>query len=147
QSSGLLYVWYMNGATQSSGAYLNPSGVEGSWKVVGLGDFNGDGKTDLLWWQQTTGILYAWFMNGNARSSGAYLSPSQVPDTNWKVEGIADLNGDGKPDLLWRNTATGELYVWYMSGLAKTGGAYLAPSRVADTNWKIEGVADLNGDG
>jgi hypothetical protein len=147
QSSGLLYAWFMNGVTQSSGAYLNPSAVDSSWVVVGMGDFNGDGKTDLLWWQQTTGILYVWYMNGVVRTGGAYLSPAQVPDTNWKVEGVADLNGDKKPDILWRNQVTGELYVWFMDGVGMTSGAYVTPSRVSDTNWKIEAVADLNGDG
>jgi len=37
-------------------------------------------------------------------------------DPTWTVVGIADFNADGKPDVLWRNTATGLVAVWYMNG-------------------------------
>ena len=33
-------------------------------------DFNGDGKADLLWHNQTTGDLYVWFMNGTTAVTG-----------------------------------------------------------------------------
>jgi hypothetical protein len=59
--------------------------------------------------------------------------------------GTADFNGDGKPDILWRNAVTGENYVWYMDGATRTGGAYLA--MVTDPNWRIVATADFNGDG
>ncbi|MFH0998258.1 MAG: hypothetical protein V1844_22560 [Pseudomonadota bacterium] len=45
-----------------------------------------------------------------------------------------DFNGDGKPDILWRNTSTGENCIWYMNGATRTGGDYLL--KVADLNWK-----------
>ena len=32
-----------------------------------------------------------------------------------------DSNGDGKPDILWRNTQTGANAVWYMDGVTFTG--------------------------
>ena len=64
---------------------------------------------------------------------------------------MADFNGDGKADLLWRNTSTGQLYVWYLdqapadkatardvlSSLVVTGGSYLTPSAMADASWQI----------
>jgi len=30
-------------------------------------DFNGDGKSDILWRNQTTGQVYVWLMNGQLR--------------------------------------------------------------------------------
>jgi hypothetical protein len=33
------------------------------------------------------------------------------------MSGIADFDGDGKPDILWRNTSTGANAVWYMDGV------------------------------
>jgi hypothetical protein len=57
----------------------------------------------------------------------------------------SDFNGDGKPDILWRNASTGENYVWYMDGVTVLGGGNLPT--VADQNWKIVGVADFNNDG
>ena len=59
--------------------------------------------------------------------------------------GTADFNGDGKPDILWRNATRGENYVWFMDGVTRTGGAYL--DTVADLNWKFVGTGDFTGDG
>ena len=42
-----------------------------------------------------------------------------VADQNWKVAGTGDFNGDGKSDILWRNTSTGDNAIW-KSGDAAT---------------------------
>jgi hypothetical protein len=84
-------------------------------------------------------MLYAWYMNGVTLTGGAYLSPSQVADTNWRIESVGDFNGDGKPDLVWRHAKTGSLYAWFLNGVTMTGGAYLTPSAVPDTNWTVVG--------
>ena len=118
-----------------------------TWVNRGVGDLNGDGRPDLVWRDGTTGTLSAWFMNGTNRVGGSALTPARVTDRNWRIEAIGDVDGDGWPDLIWRHQAEGWLYVWYMYGVAQTGGAYLTPSRVTDVNWKIEGLADFNGDG
>ncbi len=34
-----------------------------AWSVVGTADFNGDGKGDILW-QDTSGNIAIWLMNG-----------------------------------------------------------------------------------
>ena len=55
----------MNGVTlQSSGYLYNGHAVDTNWKIVGTGDLNADGKTDLVWQNQSTGQLYYWLMNG-----------------------------------------------------------------------------------
>ncbi|HKZ55352.1 MAG TPA: Calx-beta domain-containing protein [Anaerolineales bacterium] len=56
----------------------------------------------------------------------------------------ADFNGDGKPDLLWRNAATGVNFVWLMDGTKVTGGARLP---TASIEWRIVGTSDFNADG
>ncbi len=56
-----------------------------------------------------------------------------------------DFNGDGKPDILWRNAATGQVGVSYMNGVANTG--YAALFTEPNLNWQIVGVADFNADG
>src|SRR5438876_4794947 len=66
------------------------------------------------------------------------------PDQNWKVAGVGDFNGDGTADILWRNSSTGENYVYLMSGTTITGEGYLAE---ADLNWQVAGGGEVNGDG
>ena len=55
-----------------------------------------------------------------------------------------DLNGDGKADLVWRNTANGSVGVWLMNG-AKIFSTEIIGG--APSNWEIKQVADVNGDG
>jgi hypothetical protein len=102
-----------------------------------VGDFNGDGHADLLWHHQGTGDLFVWFMNRTAATGAAYLNPSRFADVRWQVARVADFNNDGKPDILWRHEASGDLYVWYMNGTTATGGGYLTPSRAAAPAWKV----------
>ena len=106
-------------------------------------DFNGDGKTDILWRNKSTGQNVVWFMNGTTYSSYAELV--QVSDTNWEIVGTDDFNGDGKTDILWRNKSTGQNIVWLMNGT--TYNSYSELMQVPDTNWQIVGMGDFNGDG
>jgi len=38
---------------------------------------------------------------------------------------IVDFNGDGKTDILWSNTSSGQNAVWYMDRATVTGFAVL----------------------
>jgi hypothetical protein len=75
----------MNGTNVTQGVFLNPSQVDPSWKIVGTGDFNGDGQTDILL-QHTSGWLVCWYMNGINVVGGAYLNPPWI-DPSWKIVG------------------------------------------------------------
>ena len=82
-----------------------------NWTVTHVGDFNGDGKDDLVW-RSGTGQTAVWLMNGLASSSSATIFTS-VP---WAVTHVGDFDGDGKDDLAWRNNSTGQTAVWLMNG-------------------------------
>ena len=69
--------------------------------------------------------------------SGIYLTPSRFTDTRWQLVRECDFNRDGSTDLLWHHQASGQLYVWYMTGTTATGGAYLNPPAFTDVNWKV----------
>ena len=69
----------MNGAKvineADAGANLGPS-----WKVIGTSDFNGDGHSDILWQNMSSGQADIWEMNGtnviHEAAVGAALGPS-----------------------------------------------------------------------
>jgi hypothetical protein len=50
---------------------------------------------------------------------------------------------NGRADLLWRNTATGDTAAWMMNVGSIVGGGGL----LTGAAWSIVGTADLNGDG
>jgi hypothetical protein len=49
---------------------------------------------------------------------------------------MTDLNGDGKPDVLWQHATSGDVYVWFLNGTTATSGAYLAQGMGP---WKVVG--------
>jgi hypothetical protein len=77
-------------------------------------DFDGDGKSDILFRDVSTGQTAVWMMNGSAVKSNTATSLTQ--DNGWSVQGVGDFDGDKKYDLLWRNVSSGELVVWTMNG-------------------------------
>jgi len=81
-----------------------------------LADFSGDGHSDVLWRNTSTGENYIYLMNGLTIASQGSINA--VSDQAWQVKGIGDFDGDGKADILWRNISTGENYIWLMNGLS-----------------------------
>ena len=55
----------------------------------------------------------------------------------------ADMNGDGRSDIIWRNPTTQQTSRWFMNGPALIGGQ--ADSLSSDYN--IVGIGDFDGDG
>ncbi len=148
QGDGRIAGWLMNGTTLVDGTLLSPSQVsDTNWKIVGSGDLDGDGQMDLVWQNIADGRVSVWLMNGLTQRAGTLLSIPQVPDTNWRIRSVGDLNGDGRADLFWQHDGDGRIAVWLMNGLTVIDGTLLNPSQVPDTNWKIVGTADFNGDG
>ncbi len=99
-----------------------PGVFDTAWEIAGTGDFNGDLQTDILWRYYGTGPYQGlndiWYMNGTT-----YLSEnvfSAVTDTDWRIVGTDDFNGDLQIDILWRNYGTGPNQglnvVWFMNG-------------------------------
>src|SRR6266545_3554224 len=78
--SGQIYVWEMNGQqVQTEGAVAHAP-LTTDWHVQGVGDFNGDGNSDVLWRQDGSGQVYVWEMNGQqVQAEGAV---AHVPVTN-----------------------------------------------------------------
>ena len=55
----------------------------------------------------------------------------------WTIAQTGDFNGDGKSDILWRNTTTGETAIWFMNGLQIASTASLG---TVPTTWTIQGL-------
>jgi hypothetical protein len=134
-SGGKNCVWYMKGATRTATASLLAV-TDLSWQIVGTGDFNRDGWPDILWrYNGSGGKDLVWFMQHVTREGTASLGA--VTDLNWQIGGAGDFNGDGWPDILWRDYGSGgKNVVWYMQGATRTGTATLPA--VTDLNWRIE---------
>jgi len=69
----------------------------------------------------------------------------QEPDGAWRILGALDFNGDRKSDIVWRNEATGQVYVMLMNAAAIVAEAvvHTAP----ELAWKVVALGDYDGDG
>src|SRR2546430_17550500 len=76
----------------------------------------------------------------------ASLNGGTVHAIDGPAPGVAarfDFSGAGRSDVLWRNSATGENYLYFMNGTTVVAEGFVR--QVADPSWKIAGVGDFDG--
>ena len=111
-------------------------------------DFNGDGHPDVIWEEPKIGWAQVWYLNCQPNTScypplGATNGTRANP---WNIVGIGDFNGDGNPDVVWQDPASGAVQIWYLGGSG--GVTLLGAANITTKNpWKVVSVADFNGDG
>ncbi|MFV2117972.1 FG-GAP-like repeat-containing protein [Streptomyces sp. Act-28] len=122
----------------------------GGWnamsRLVGFGDVSGDGRTDLLAVEKSTGRL--WLYPGTG--TGALGARKLIGSGGWNamnaLVGAGDMNGDGRPDLIAREASTGKL--WLYPGRT---GALGARVLIGNGGWNVMaeflGLGDITGDG
>jgi hypothetical protein len=120
---------------------VNLPTVAVQWNIAGAGDFNRDGKADLVWENTSTGQRAIWLLNNGVRSNVFNLPTTPV---EWRIAGAGDFNGDGNTDLVWQNNSTGTRAIWLLVNGALVRAISLPP--VALT-WRIAGAGDFNRDG
>ena len=134
----LTAVWLLNPLYQSNPVTIsvpvqdNP-GAE--WRIKGTGDFNNDGKIDILWRNNINGEVAVWFMDGLNRTSVGVLAKKES-SLIWDIVGTNDFNNDGKIDIQWRASNTGENAVWLMNGITYVDSLNLG---IVLTDWMTVG--------
>lgn len=116
-----------------------------SWHVVGTGDFNGDGRTDILW-RNDNGDITDWLGQANGGFSGNTAFAYNSAALNWHVVGVGDFNGDGRSDILWRSDS-GEITDWLGNANGGFSGNIVRADNHIDASWQVASVGDFNGDG
>lgn len=121
--------------------------AEAVWKTIDAGDFNGDGKADIVWQRSTDGAIYVWFTKGDASGFTSVTNLHGTVEANWKAIAAGDFNGDAKADILFYNTVTAAISVW----LTKSDLNGFTPSGLSgaaeNTSWVPVTTGDFNGDG
>jgi hypothetical protein len=110
-----------NGTFQAPVTY--PTGVPGTSTVLATGDFTGSGRTDVAIAGTSPDNLAVELSNGD----GTFSSPSVVDLVRRETPLVADVSGDGTPDVLVVD-AKGEIL--YRAGLANRPGSFAPPITV-----------------
>jgi hypothetical protein len=71
-------MWRMNGFQVADQAII---AGDPNWQISGIGDFDGDGKHDILWYNPQSQFTVEWLMNGFQPISMAVLAA----DPNWTL--------------------------------------------------------------
>jgi len=160
---GYLMIYQFSNDVQSSYKTLFTSNTNGKvwvpefFQCAGIGDFNGDQKSDIFW-IDANGATYFWGMNG-ATITEIQPGPSLGGSGNWRVAGTGDVcsapttpqnmrttgKSDGICDILWEVYTGGNRRtkkVWQISP------GFRVTARTLDQleNHDIQSIGDYDGD-
>jgi len=143
--TGANAIWVLAGrdAPRTVAQVINlPSLPNTDYRVAGTADFDGDGNSDILWWNRTTGAIALWLMNGPELRSIVDLPG--IPDTAIQPVAVGDFNTDGMPEIVFHNLRTGAVAYWIMNG-ASFGRILDASYRVDPSQFRICGAFNTGG--
>jgi hypothetical protein len=112
-----------------------------SWRTVMVGDFNGDGRTDIAGFSND-GTWWVGLSTGGSFTTSRWSH--WLPAANWNKILTGDFNGDGKTDVAGFSN-DGTWWVGQSNGFAFVTAPWthwLSPA-----HWKTVSVGDFNGDG
>ncbi len=128
RATGYLWLYAGNG----KGSWLQRVRVGSGWNafdaVVGPGDINGDGYSDVLVRETATGYLWVYPGNGKGGWLARYRISANVNAFN-AVMSPGDMTGDRVPDVILRERSTGYLWLY-----PRTATGWLPRIRIG-TSW------------
>jgi uncharacterized delta-60 repeat protein len=114
-----------------------------SWTDVQTGDFDGDGKADVIGRDPATGLWWVGLSTGSGFNTTSWGKWSSA--VNWVDVKVGDFNGDGKADIAGRVPGTGQWWVSLSTGSSFTNSLWTTWS--PSVHWLDVQVGDFNGDG
>jgi hypothetical protein len=134
--SGTFTEWQSTGNGVKPNVYVNGS-VTNAWMLAGIGDFSGDGRADLLWFNN--GTFTVWDSTGNGFAPNSFIGSA---GPGWTLTANADFNGDGTSDLLWQNGTT--FTEWQSTGNNFTPNVFVGS---VTAGWTLAATGDFTGNG
>jgi len=137
-----LSAWFLEGTGQDIKAVSTPvfpTVPQRGWHLVGAGDFDGTGKASLLLWNQDKAQISLWSLSGDRTVrlvSDRILGSTGGPE--WRFACAADLNDDGKAEILVQNQTTRQI-----GFLAAGGPAPVATPWATSSNQQIVACDDF----
>ena len=95
------------------------------------------GTSDILW-QDSSGNVAIWEMNGTAILNQSTSFVANVAG-QWSIQLTGDFNGDGMSDILWQDTS-GNVAIWEMNGTTILNGNSSFVANVS-SQWSIQHLA------
>lgn len=138
--------WLMHGNTRAGSGIVNVTSNPGGYYFGAVGDFNDDGRADVIWLDPSQSndyeVVRMWLNTGAAYADTAIGTAPR----GWALIGAGDINGDGIDDLVWLNAQTCQVAFWFMGPSGRTG----SRTQTIACNYRVRvvvrpdsGIADL----
>jgi uncharacterized repeat protein (TIGR01451 family) len=138
-------VFHGNGDGTFAPTAGSPIAVSSHPEGVRAGDLDGDGKLDLAVANYGSSSVSVLLGNGDG-TFHAGGPPTPVSGMNPYMVAIADLNGDGKPDLATSNYSSNDVSVLFGNGDGTFAEAAASPFAAGSGPYWVD-IGDLDGDG
>ena len=106
-----------------------------------LGDFDGDGRDDVLLRHSETGEWVFYAMDGGA---GTLRATRITSNLRYRLAGSGDFDGDGRDDVLLRHARSG---AWIFYATVGTRAALRRVGITRNASYRFRGIGDFDGDG
>ena len=84
-ADGSIAIWQMTGIRLQSAVIPHPGGSgDPQWRVTGSGDYNDDGKVDLVFQHESHGTAAVWLMEETILKEARLLNPANAGGT-WRI--------------------------------------------------------------
>ncbi len=137
-------IWELGSSGQWQ-ASVSPGGHPAGYDVVGVGDFTGNGTSDILWQNPTTGDIDEWqIVKGQWAAS---VDLGSHPGSGWAIAGVGDFTGNGIDDILWTNSSGGQVQtdMWELGSNGQWAASVSPGAHPA--GYQVVGVGDFTGNG
>jgi hypothetical protein len=135
-------IWELSSSGQWM-ASVSPGSHPAGYQVVGVGDFTGNGTSDILWYNSATGDVDEWQLANGQWSASVDLGTH--PGSGWTIAGVGDFFGNGNEDVLWTNSSSSGVQtdIWQLgpNGQWETS---VSPG-THPAGYQVAGIADVTG--
>ncbi len=171
--TGVSYIWFTAGAPNTNATVQNPTNVTQvrkrggaplTWTLLGAANINGDSAADMVY-ISPEGVIRV--LMATPGRTCANLSGGTVP-SGMTAQKFGNFSGDGRGDILFRNSVTGAVQLAKLNASALTlppytgapdnqdasctSSALVIPSTtvtlpVSEVTWRLYAVGDFDGNG
>ena len=142
-------IWELSSSGQWQ-ASVSPGSHPAGYNVVAVGDFTGNGTSDILWQNPTTGDVDEWqIANGQWVNS---VDLGSHPGTGWSIAGVGDFFGNGRDDILWTGPDSGpngwqEVDIWQLGSNGQWTDSVSPGLGIHPPGYQVAAIGNFTGNG
>lgn len=153
KSTGLLKVWFMNGASYTREKTITLNGSPWpvtDWQYVGVGRFQPKPAVPAIVWQHpVTRQMAVWWMKSDGTGDLTAIDTTSLvyggyAPVGWRAVGVGNFDGTGDSDIALQHDTTGQVAIWLMNGVNQILNTAIHGN---SPNWRVTGTGDFGAGG